>query len=69
MKQRNFYVPAESIIAFAELIERHGLQGAITGVTEDDELQITVDYEPENSESILEMIEYVEAIEELEADD
>lgn len=72
MKQRNFYVPVESIIEFAEIIEQNELQGAITGTTEDNELEILVEYNVENSEVIIDMIEFIEELEEheeLEQDD
>lgn len=61
MKSRIFYVPADAIIEFADIIGDNKLEGVILGVSDDNEIEISVDYEPEeDSEAILSMIEYVE---------
>jgi hypothetical protein len=65
MKTRNFYVPVESIIEFAEIIEENDLKGVILGGDEkEEELTISVEFEEEDSAAILEMIEYIESINE-----
>ena len=62
MKNRIFCIPVDSIIEFAEIISENELEGIITG-TNDDEVEISIDYEPEeHSEAILEMIEHVESL-------
>ena len=60
MKTRIFSIPAESIVEFAEIIGDNELEGVIIGITDDEEVEIAVDYQPENSEAILRMIEYVD---------
>jgi hypothetical protein len=63
MKTRNFYVPVESIIEFAEIIEENDLKGVILGAdAKEEELAISVEFEEEDSAAILEMIEYIESI-------
>jgi hypothetical protein len=60
MKTRNFYVHVDSIIEFTEILQENELQGIIKGVTEDEEFELSVDYENENSEAILSLIEFIE---------
>lgn len=65
MKSRIFNVPADSIIEFAELIGDNELEGVIIGTNDDDEIGISVEYDPEeDSEAILNMIEYIEDLNE-----
>ncbi|MBI9068491.1 MAG: hypothetical protein JEZ09_14445 [Salinivirgaceae bacterium] len=60
MKTRTFNVPADSIVEFAEILSEYELEGVIVG-TSDDEIEINVDYEPEeHSQAILDMIEHIE---------
>ena len=63
MKTRNFYVHPDSIVEFAEMLQEGELDGSITGVNENDEIEIAVSYESENSETVLSLIEFVENIE------
>lgn len=61
MNERTFNVPVDCTIGFAELINEYGLEGVITGRNEDNELLIKVEYKlEEDSQAILEMIEYIE---------
>lgn len=65
MNERTFDVPVDATIEFAELLNEYGLEGVITGRNEDNELRIKVEYEPEeDSQAILEMIEYIEDLNE-----
>jgi hypothetical protein len=64
MKNRIFNVPADSIVEFAEIIGDNEMEGVIIGVNDDDDIEISVGYEPEDSEAILDMIEYVENLQE-----
>ncbi len=62
MKTRKFYVPVNSLVEFAKIIEESDLQDAIVGVGEEvEELTISVDFEEEDSRAILEMIKYIES--------
>jgi|GEM_PF-2384798 len=62
MKTRIFNVPVDSIVGFAESVGANDLEAVIIGA-KDDELEVSVDYEPDiQSEVILEMIEYIEEI-------
>lgn len=63
MKTRNFYVHPDSMVGFAETLQEGELDGSITGVNENDEIEIVVSYEPEDSETVLSLIEFVENIE------
>ncbi len=63
MKTRNFYVHPDSMVEFAETLQEGELDGSITGVNENDEIEIAVSYEPEDSETVLSLIEFVENIE------
>ncbi|HEY9007330.1 MAG TPA: hypothetical protein VIM75_14415 [Ohtaekwangia sp.] len=46
MRTRNFEVPTDLITEFAQIMENHELDNVIEGVTEDGEIEISVDYEP-----------------------
>lgn len=61
MNERTFDVPVDTTIEFAELLSEYSLEGLIIGSNEGDVLLIKVQYEPEeDSQAILEMIEYIE---------
>ena len=60
MRTKVFNVTESAIVEFAELLEEHELEGTITGVTEDSEIQISVNYERENRDVILDLMELVD---------
>lgn len=60
MRTKVFYVTEGVIVEFSELLEENELVGTITGVTEDSEIQISVDYERENRDVILDLMELVD---------
>ena len=51
MKTRNFYFHPDSMVEFAEMLQEGELDGSITGANKNDEIEIAVSYEPENSET------------------
>ena len=62
MKDRTFNVPSDSTVEFAELLGEYDLEGFIIG-NDNNELLVKVEYEPEeHSQAILEMIEYLESL-------
>ena len=69
MKTRNFYVGADVIIQFAEMLQEGELEGTITGTNEMDEIEIAVNYDADDSETILSLIEFVEEIEPITDED
>ena len=60
MRTKVFNVTENVIVEFAELLEESELEGTITGVTEDSEIQISVNYERENRDAILDLMELVD---------
>jgi len=60
MRTKVFSVTESAIVEFAELLEESELEGTITGVTEDSEIQISVNYERENRDVILDLMELVD---------
>jgi len=60
MRTKVFSVTESAIVEFAELLEENELVGTITGVTEDSEIQISVNYERENRDVILDLMELVD---------
>jgi len=60
MRTKVFSVTGSAIVEFAELLEESELEGTITGVTEDSEIQISVNYERENRDVILDLMELVD---------
>jgi len=47
MRERNFEVPVDLMAEFAAIMEEHELDNVIEGVTGDGDIEIRVDYEPE----------------------
>jgi len=60
MRTKVFSVTESAIVEFAEMLEENELVGTITGVTEDSEIQISVNYERENRDVILDLMELVD---------
>ena len=63
MKTRNFNVSPNSIIEFAEMLQKGELEASIIGTNELDEIEVAVSYDTEDSETVLSLIEFVEEIE------
>ena len=60
MRTKVFSVTESAIVEFAEMLEENELVGTLTGVTEDSEIQISVNYERENRDVILDLMELVD---------
>jgi len=60
MRTKVFNVAESTIVEFAEQLEENELEGTITGVTKDSEIQISVNYERENRDVILDLMELVD---------
>ncbi len=60
MKSKEFNVPADLIVEFAEVLTENELVHAITGTTADDEIIIEVDYEKSERQAIFELMELLE---------
>ena len=60
MRTKVFNVAESTIVEFSEILEENELVGTITGVTEDSEIQISVNYERENRDVILDLMELVD---------
>ena len=60
-KERIFHVAPDLMPGFAEIIGEHELKGEILSVNDDDEIEISVVYEPdEKSEAIIEIMDFLE---------
>lgn len=60
MRTKQFSVSDESIVEFSEMLEENNLTGTITGVNEDSEIQIDVEYDRDKREVILDLMELLE---------
>ena len=60
MRTRNFEVPTDLITEFAQIMEDHELDNVIEGVTEDGEIEISVDYEPAQNKVIEQIHEIID---------
>lgn len=60
MRTKTFNVPTDSMVEFAEVIEENQLQGIIAGVTEDEEIIVNVEYERDQRDTILDLMELLE---------
>lgn len=60
MKKRKFEVQPEQMVGFAELLAKHELENEIAGKTEEGDIIINVYYETEDSEEVLELLEYLD---------
>ncbi len=61
-------VPADSMIEFARIIEENELNNTITGLTEDEDILVEVEYDSEERQAVYELIELTES-EETEDDE
>lgn len=64
MRTKQFSVSDESIVEFSEVLEENNLTGTITGVNEDSEIQIDVEYDRDKREVILDLMELLDGEEE-----
>ena len=55
MRTREFCVPVDSIIEFADVLEEKEISNTITGVSEDDEIIIVVSFDKSERDAILEL--------------
>jgi hypothetical protein len=60
MRTKQFNVSEESIVEFSEMLEENNLTGTITGVNEDSEVLIDVEYDRDKREVILDLMELLE---------
>ncbi|MFA6923839.1 MAG: hypothetical protein WC223_06235 [Bacteroidales bacterium] len=60
MRTREFYVPVDTIVEFAELLDEKEVSNTIIGVTEDDDIIITVSYDKSERDAIFELEDLLE---------
>lgn len=60
MRTKVFEVPVNSIVEFTEVLEENELEGTIIGTGEDSEIKISVNYERENRDVILDLMEMLD---------
>ena len=60
MKTREFYVPVDSMIEFAEMLDEKEISNTIIGVSEDDEIIVTVSYDKSEREAIFDLEDLLE---------
>lgn len=62
--QRKFFdVPIDDLVEFTELVEENDMEALVVGVTNNEEIQLAVYYEREQSAAILDIIEFIESLE------
>ena len=69
MRTKVFDVPVDSIVEFAEVLEENELEGTIIGTGEDSGIKVSVNYERENREVILDLMEMLDGESENDEDD
>jgi hypothetical protein len=62
MRTMKLDVPVEAITEFAELVEENEIKNNITGVNEDGEIQIEIEYEREQRNGVMVILEVIEII-------
>jgi hypothetical protein len=60
MRTKVFDIPVDSIVEFSELLEENELEGTIIGTGEDSEIKVSVNYERENRDVILDLMEMLD---------
>jgi hypothetical protein len=68
MKRKVFEVPPDLIVDFAQIIEDNELDNVIEGVTDDGDIEITVEFNPKQKEAIKELGEMIDDYHEEEED-
>lgn len=61
MRKMTLTVPADSMVEFARIIEENELDNTITGLTEDEEIMVEVQYDNDERQAVCELIELTEA--------
>ena len=69
MRKMTLTVPADSMVEFARIIEENELDNTITGLTEDEDVLVEVQYSNEERQAVYELIELTEAEDDDEEDD
>ena len=59
MRNREFLVPQDQMLEFAEALGENGLTNTINGITEDDEIIVRVAYTKDDIELIQELEELI----------
>ena len=59
MRNREFLVPEDQMLEFAEALGENGLTNTINGVTEDDEIIVRVAYKKDDIELIQDLEELI----------
>ena len=62
MRKVSFEVPAEVIVDFSEKLTELELENSIVGKTQDDGIEIEVQYEKDESKQVDELEEYLEEL-------
>jgi hypothetical protein len=69
MRERNFEVPVDLMIEFVKIMEEQEFDNVIEGVTEDGEILVRVDYEPEQKAVINKLHDLIDTYHENHEDD
>lgn len=69
MRTKVFEVPVDSIVEFTEVLEENELEGTIIGTGEDSEIKVSVNYERENRDVILDLMEMLDGESDNDGDD
>jgi adenosine/AMP kinase len=60
MRTKQFDVPADTIVEFAEILEENEMRNSILGVNGEGEIQVEVEYDREERSGILELMELMD---------
>jgi hypothetical protein len=60
MKNRKFEIPAELLAEFAEMLSERGIENQLDGTTEDNDVIVSIFYDPSEREAVLELMEWYE---------
>lgn len=69
MRERTFEVPVDLMGEFAGILDEQGMDNVIEGVTEDGDIEVRVDYEPEQKQVINKIHDMIDEYNENRDDD
>jgi 2-oxo-4-hydroxy-4-carboxy--5-ureidoimidazoline (OHCU) decarboxylase len=62
MRKAEFYVPSEVMAEFAQELSSRDLTNSITGITEDDDIIVEVEYDKSESDEVDELEEKLDSL-------
>lgn len=64
MRSRTFEVPVDLMVDFAQIIDQYELDNVIEGVTEDNDIEVRVDFQPNQRNVISKIVDLIDEFKE-----